>query len=130
MYGRPFSLFTLFGSTGKRLIPPAFCQSAKERDLKEVMPTLPRSLPFAAASLALIFFHCSFDTPLGMYSIVMEERPALRAPFWNCWPLKEEKASASGERATAAAMAKRADFMVRGEGCGGGEGGSERGGVS
>ena len=36
---------TFLGSTGKRFFPPAFCHSAKLRDLKDVTPTLPRFLP-------------------------------------------------------------------------------------
>ena len=56
---------------GKRFFPPDFCQSENERDLKVVIPLAPRFFPFGPFSWAFIFFHCSFDMPLGMYSIVI-----------------------------------------------------------
>ena len=48
-----------------------------------------------------------------MYSIVIDLLPAFLAPFWSCWPLKEENADAPDElRATAAVRTKAVDFMV------------------
>lgn len=65
MYGIWLASLTLLGSTGKRLIPPAFCHSAKVRDLKDVIPVAPRFLPcFFFASCSFIFFHCSLEIPL------------------------------------------------------------------
>lgn len=41
------------------------------------------------------------------------DRPALRAPFWICWPLKEENALTSVEQIAIAAVAATAkDFIV------------------
>lgn len=48
-------------------------------------------------------------TYVGMYSMVIV--PAFRAPFWSCWPLKDEKAATS-DTAKTAAMKRVADFMV------------------
>ena len=65
MYGISLASLTSLGLTGKRLIPPAFCHSAKVRDLKEVIPVAPRFLPdFFFASCSFIFFHCSLEIPL------------------------------------------------------------------
>merc|ERR1712161_150697 len=69
MYGSNFGAFTFLGSTGKRLTPPAFCQSANDRDLNVEIPFAPRFFPlFLPFSASFIFFHCSLDIPLGMYS--------------------------------------------------------------
>ena len=47
-----------------------------------------------------------------MYSIVIVP-PALRAPFWSCWPLNEENASTFEEQTARAPVTKIAkDFMV------------------
>ena len=49
----------------EKVFPLDFCQSAKDLDLNNVIPTLPRFLPevfFFSASF--IFCHCSLDIPL------------------------------------------------------------------
>merc|ERR1712151_523443 len=66
--------FTFLGSTGNKCLPPSFCHSANDRDLNDVTPVFPRSFPAVFdLSFAFIFSHCSFDMPLGMYSIVKDD---------------------------------------------------------
>lgn len=97
---------------GKRFFPPAFCQSAKDRDLKVVIPLAPRFFPLALFfSASFIFFHCSLDIPLGMYSMVM---PLV---FWTAEtddPEKEEEVekAETWETARARVMVLAKDFMV------------------
>ena len=47
-----------------------------------------------------------------MYSIVIDLLPAFLAPFWSCWPLKEENADAPDELRATAVRTKAVDFMV------------------
>lgn len=82
-------------------MPPAFCHSANDRDLKVVIPVAPRFFPlFLFFSAFFIFIHCSFDMPEGMYSMVM---PALLLTPLEIWDPEKaelvEKAVAEEARA-------------------------------
>lgn len=89
MYGISLGSLTFLGSTGNKFFPPAFCQSAKDRDWNVVMPFAPRFFPlFLFFSAFFIFSHCSFDIPEGMYSMVI---PAvLETPAATGDPEKDE----------------------------------------
>lgn len=115
MYGSSLALLTDLGSTGNKFLPPAFCQSEKDRDLKVVIPSLPKFFPFLDFfSCSFIFFHCSLEMPEGMYSML---RVAwLEAPVATCAPEKEElveKAAAEEVTARTPTAMAETDFIFK-----------------
>jgi len=119
MYGISLGSLTLRGSTGKRFFPPEFCQSMNDLDLNVVIPVLPRFFPFILfLSFSFIFLHCSFDMPLGMYSIVTRASLLIPDADDTCDPENEDVTEnpAAGDavramtEATATAMV--GDFMM------------------
>ena len=112
MYGRSLGSLTDFGSTGNKFLPPAFCQSAKDRDLKVVIPVFPRPL-FLARSFFFMASHWALLTPSGMYSMLMEARLAAALATWD--PEKEEvveKAAAEEVTARTPTAMVETDFIM------------------
>ena len=95
-------------------MPPAFCHSENVRLLNDVIPTFPRSLPlFLFFSLSFILRHCSFDIPLGIYSIVIAPSLVTKDGVWMELPAKEPvNAEAGAVTATTASTVIATDLIL------------------